>query len=293
MPAEPAAGVSPSAGSAGAQPSGAALSGDDPGDVARSAEKADAAPRHVLVLATLGAPERRLLRDRRARRGIAPEPPPTPVTTTRATVIDAQPVTVAEAKRWMAGAGIDEARAALATVARAVRAYRLASGDAGAHMPALRNALVVRAGYGAGEQVADGRWTAARELATAAQQKRRRSVINPYERIAALIGGRSTALACEELALRARADLDHGQLREAALQLVAALDAALSELRGAHGLTPGRLERLADERASAASLAQSALDGRPLGDDAAATLERGLAALGAALREWERAADRG
>lgn len=252
-----------------------------------------AAPSHVLVLTTLGAPERRLLRRRRRRR-VASEPAPTPVTTTRATVIDAVPVAAADADRWMAAVGTAEVRAALAAVARAVRAHRVVSGDAGAHPPGLGDALVVRAGYGAGEQVVDGRWAAARELALVLERRRRRGVdMRPHERLAALLGGRAQALACEELALRARTDLDHGQLREAALQLRAALDAALSELRGARGLTPGRLDRLADERASTASLAQSALDGRPLSDDATATLHRGLAALDAALRDWERAAERG
>ena len=44
--------------------------------------------------------------------------------------------------------------------------------------------------------------------------------------------GRDVALACEVLALRARVDLDQGRGREAALQLRAALDAALAELEG-------------------------------------------------------------
>ncbi|MGN6189943.1 MAG: hypothetical protein ACTHOE_13705, partial [Conexibacter sp.] len=170
-------------------------------------ERADMPPSHVLVLTTLGAPERRRLRARRGRVA-APEPPPTPVPTARATVVDAEAVGVAEAERWLAGAGSDEAQAALALVARAVRAHRLASGDAGVREPTLAQALVVRAGYGAGEQVADGRWSAARELPPPRAARRDRAAgLRPQERLAALLGGHAQALTCEELTLRARQDL--------------------------------------------------------------------------------------
>ena len=75
-------------------------------------------------------------------------------------------------------------------------------------------------GYGAGEQVAEGRWTRAVELPAPPAAERRRAPaapLRPQERLAALLGGRDAALACELLALRARADLDAGRLREAAL----------------------------------------------------------------------------
>ena len=54
----------------------------------------------------------------------------------------------------------------------------------------------------------------------------------PEERFAALLGGREQALACEELVLRARADLDAGREREAALEARVALEALLAELPG-------------------------------------------------------------
>ena len=54
--------------------------------------------------------------------------------------------------------------------------------------------------------------------------RRRRSA--PQARLAARSGAREPALACEELALRARLDLDQERPREAALQLLVALDAA-------------------------------------------------------------------
>lgn len=216
---------------------------------------------HVLVLATLGAPERWRLRERRGR-AAAPEPPPTPVTTTRATVVDAEPTSRADAERWVTAAGEAEAAAALAVVARAVCAHRIAAGDPGLRDPSLRQALVVRVGCGAGEQVADGRWSAARELPPPQTGRRRRSAgLRPQERMAALLGGREQALACEELTLRARADLDAGRLREAALQLRVALETALVELPAAADASadmPARVGELLEHGAAVAALAGDA-----------------------------------
>jgi hypothetical protein len=244
-------------------------------------------PSHVLVLATLGAPERRRLRERGARQ-VAPEPSPAPVTTARATVIDAAPVPLAEAARWLAAAGPEDAERALVQVARAVRAQRLASGDPAVHEPALAQALAVRAGHGAGEQVADGRWSDARELPRAARggRRRRSAGLQPQERLAALLGGRVRPLACEELTLRARHDLDGGHLREAALQLRTALDAALAELPTAPDAPADmatRVAELRERRATIAALADDALGGvLPL--TASETLGTALQRLEAALR---------
>ncbi|HZV74233.1 MAG TPA: hypothetical protein VFF79_11010 [Conexibacter sp.] len=243
-------------------------------------------PSHVLVLATLGAPERRRLRDRRTRPA-APEPPPSPVTTARATVVDAEPMAVDAAERWLAAAGPEDADRALAQVARAVRSHRLASGDPAVHEPTLAQALVVRAGHGAGEQVAEGRWSAARELPPARPQRRRRVAgLWPQERLAALLGGHEMPLACEELTLRARHDLDHGHLREAALQLRAALDAALRELPAEAASSPDMTARVAelDERRAAVEALADAAIGGDLPTDAQETLASTLQRVEAALR---------
>lgn len=249
---------------------------------------ADAPPSHVLVLATLGAPERRRLRDRRrAGARVGREPSPAPVTTARATVVDAAPVPATEAERWLAGAGLPAAEEALAVVTRAVRAHRLASADPAAHEPGLSQALVVRAGYGDGEEVAEGRWSAARELPPPREPRRRRTTgLRPQERVAALLGGRSHALACEELTLRARHDLDRGRPREAALQLRVALDAALAELPAAADGSADvrrRVQELRERRAAVAALADDAIGG-VVAPDAAETLAATLERLEAALR---------
>lgn len=242
---------------------------------------------HVIVVATLGAPERRRLRARRGRGEVAPEPAPTPVPTSRVTIVDARPTDDAAAAGWLSGAGEDVAREALAQLGRLVRAHRVAAEDPGAPLPRLGQALVARAGFGAGEEVADGRWSEARELPLPGQERRprRNAALRPQERLAALLGGRSRQLACEELTLRARHDLDHGQLREAALELRSAYDAALVELAATPqaGAIAQRLDQLRELHGSVDGLADAAIGG-VLGPQAAETLEQALGRLEAALR---------
>jgi hypothetical protein len=222
--------------------------------------EADSDASHVLVLTTLGAPERRRLRSRKAREA-APEPDPTPVTTTRATVIDAVPLVDEEAAKTRATQGDDDQLAAHAVgiLNAALQAHRVASADPYVREVHRDQALVVRVGYGAGEDVADGRWIEAREVPPP-KRKGRRAALSPQERLAALLGGRETALACEELALRARADLDAGRHREAAIQLRAALDAALAEL-GDQSSIANRVADLREREATAAAAAHAALAG--------------------------------
>lgn len=241
------------------------------------------APRGVLVLLTLGAPERRALGRRRSRE--APdEPVPAPVVTARATVIRAEPLDGAEAgERHTKSAGEPEAQAALRELSTAVAAHRLAATDPHVVEPALEQALVIRVGYGSGEEVAEGQYTLARELPALRRRRRKRAdVLRPQERFAALLGGREQPLVCEELTLRARVDLDAGRLREAALQLRIALDAALAEFPG--DLRGDRAdERFAELQAlqeQAMQAAQAALTAQPSDPEAInAPLQRLEAAL--------------
>ncbi len=244
-------------------------------------------PSHVLVLATLGAPQRRLLRRRRARR-VAPEPPATPVSVTRVTIVDTQALDgEVEARRWLESADhaalADEA---IARLNRVLHAHRIATADPGPRDVTRREALVARIGFGAGEEVAEGRHTAALALPPVDPGRGRRlASLRPQERLAALLGGRDAALACEELALRARADMRAGRSREAALTLRVALEAALSELApwSDHGDLAERLTELRADREAVAAAANRALDG---GLDPAeeASVDRVLGRLEAALR---------
>ena len=92
-----------------------------------------------------------------------------------------------------------------------------------------------------------------------------------------MLGGRERIDACETLLLRARADLDAGRDREAALQLRVGLEALLAELPGAVS-DPGHDEDMAtlhERRGEAGEAANAALRGEL---DAASRAERGRAA---------------
>jgi hypothetical protein len=216
----------------------------------------------ILVLATLGAPERRRLRGRRGRMVADPEPAAVP--TTRATVVRPEPFAggAEEGDRWLAelrgdrdaaDAALD---AALAVVNRAIQAHRVAAADAFATPVSAERALVARIGHGDGGAVADGRATRSWELPAPGHRRRRRSMEAPEERFAAILGGRREALACEELVLRACTDLRAGRVREAALEARIALEALLAEL-------PATDDSLADARAVVADAANAALRGAP------------------------------
>jgi hypothetical protein len=247
-----------------------------------------AVPEHVLILATLGAPERRLVRGRRGRR-VGPDPAPTPVTTTRATLVRASPLgDRAAGARWLAAARSDSDAPvddALAALNRVLHAQRVATAEPSVRELGRGQAIAVRIGIGEGEQVADGRWTSAFELPGARARRRRDAALRSQERLAALLGGRDVALACEELALRARQDLDAGRRREGALQLHAALTAALAELEPwtARGDLTARAAELRSLAPAVAQAAEAALQGG-IDDATAANVERALGRLEAALR---------
>jgi hypothetical protein len=78
-----------------------------------------------------------------------------------------------------------------------------------------------------------------------------------------VLSGRDAVLACEELTLRARADLDAERFREAALQLRIALETALAELEPwrERPHLPARLDELAARREEVGAVANAALQG--------------------------------
>jgi hypothetical protein len=217
----------------------------------------------VVVLKTIGSPRRSRLRRRSGR--AQPGGDPAPVPTARATVIGLERLASDdEAARWLdALAGDERALAAHADDAARelnalLRSYRAAAADPYVRDVAPGGATAVRIGYGRGEEVADGRFTDARELPPPSPRsaiRKRAEALMPDERLAALLGRRDELLTCEELVLRARADLDAGRPREAALQARVALEAALAELPGAEGLAAARED--------VARAANAALEGDP------------------------------
>jgi hypothetical protein len=238
---------------------------------------------HVLVVATLGAPERRWLRGRRPK---AASPAPAPVTTSRVTLVNAQPFADrAVAERWLRDAGEADADAAVAVLNRVLHMHRAAMADPSVRELRREQAVVVRVGVGGGEQVAEGRWHQALELPAPRRTVRRTAALRPQERLAALLGGRDAALACEELALRARQDVDAGRRREAALQLDATLTAALAELEpwAPRADIAERLRELRALHEGVQAAARAALEGG-VDDDADAAVRHALERLEAALR---------
>jgi hypothetical protein len=239
---------------------------------------------HVVVVGGLAAPRRRPLTARRRR---VDTPPEGAVDVTRATVIDAAPLqSSAEADAWLTAAlaGEEAVTAALGVLTRAVAARRVAAADPWLPDPDPDRALATRVGYGAGEAVADGDWEVAREL-EAGRRGRVRRALDPQERVAALLSGRDAALACEELVLRARGDLDRGRGREAALQLEVALRTGLVELESwrEHRDMASRLAELERLGPSVSGAAEAALRGG-LGVAETAAVGEALARLEAALR---------
>ena len=184
-------------------------------------------------------------------------------------------------------AGTEEAQAALrgrrASGARAPRCERRPRGARALARAGARRARRLRHRRRGGARPLE---RGARAAPVRATRSRRAAGLRPQERMAALLGGHARALACEELALRARQDLDAGQLREAALQLRAALAAALVELpadRDASADMPTRVTELQERAPAVATLAEAALTG-PLPAGAAETLGAALQRLEAALR---------
>lgn len=233
----------------------------------------DAEPERVLVVSVAGAPapsRRRLSRAKPKRTEAAAEPATVPLTTL--TVITVASLGDAgAADRWLGELRADhellaaELRAAMRLVNRAIHVHRAAVLDPNLADVDAAGALAARAGYGDGQELSEGRYSAALEIPPASRG-RRAQVLRPQERLAAVLSGRESVAACELLVLRARADLDTGREREAALQVRVGLEALLAEREALRA--PGQEEDLAAleaRRSVTGEAANEALSG-PLGD---------------------------
>jgi hypothetical protein len=218
----------------------------------------------VLVLKTLGAAPRHRLRGRRPKRAEPGDLDAEPVPVTRATAIAAQGFeSESEAAGWLERCRTDEelreatVERALLVVNRAVHAHRIAAAEPHTQDVARTQALAVRVGYGSGEEVADGRWSACYELPPP-RAGQRRQLLGSQEELARIVGGRNPARASEDMALRARLDLNQQRTAQAALQLDAAL-AALAIEQEAEQSSDARVTQLLDGRANIRALAETAL----------------------------------
>jgi hypothetical protein len=193
-------------------PEGRYLSRDDEGD-------------RVLVVQAFGAPRPTSRLARRTK----------PVDPDEAELIPLTRVTVAfpdrfskknEAESWLdETAGSAEARGAVVRSAtllvnRALNALRAGARDPLVQDVGATRALAIRIGFGDGDQLADGRWEEARELAR--PRSGRLDDIDPQERVAAVLSGRESVHPAETLLERARLDIQQQRFAEARLGLRAA-----------------------------------------------------------------------
>jgi len=202
----------------------------------------------------LHAPRRRRLRGRRPARVEPDAAAPGPVAMTRATVIAAEPFAdAAAAAEWLRGceAGGDRVAAeieeALELVNVAVSAHRIAAQDPYVRDLVTSDAQHVRLGYGTGDEVVEGRWQDALVIPPErARRGPRRRMLSPHEEMAGMLSGRRPGgQPSEELLLRARLDLDHGRVVEAALIVRAVVEALAAEGHAAEGPAAERLAQAA------------------------------------------------
>jgi hypothetical protein len=244
---------------------------------------------------TILAPPRPSRRRRRPRDSDAASPPPE-LPLSRATAIRAfEPYdSPEEAAAWLARATVNETEidAAVDTGAallnEALHAQAVAAADPHVATLSPERAVAVRLGYGSGEEIADGAFSEAREVdvsATGSPRRRRQEELRPQERVAAVLRGRESFAACEPLLLRARADLDAGRRREAALQLEIGVEAMLAELAGALDDDGHRkdIATLEERKEAVEAAAGRALEG-DLGDEAEAAVREALEVAERVLR---------
>jgi hypothetical protein len=243
-------------------------------------------PEHVVVLSTVGAARKSRLGKRSRTRPTDAEA--AAVAVARATVVD--PVSLSsegQAKAWLGELDPDrEAVAASSVLNRMLFAHRIAGAAPHLHEVSPTQALVLRAGYGEGEQVADGLWVQARELVLSQKRAgRRATALRPHERLALLLSGRDRPLQCEELVLRARLDFDAERLALAAIELERAYAAALIELPSEQrGDLHARIQELASLTPAVEEAATAALGAAGQEEIDTDAVRKGLERLEAALR---------
>jgi hypothetical protein len=151
---------------------------------------------------------------------------------TRVTVTGEKLEDTAKGSAWLkrmmgsGGEGAEEVRVATRIVNRALGALRAGARDPLVQDIGASRALAVRLGHGTGDELADGRWTEARELAR--PRRGRLDDVDPQSRVAAVLAGRDQVHPAETLMLRARLDAQQGRRAEARYGLRAAR-AALQE----------------------------------------------------------------
>lgn len=237
----------------------------------------------VLALRILGAP-RAASRLRRGRPvALESEPDATPLPLSRVTLVKATAFDdESAAADWLERvSGDDELTSGLTaetcrTLNRAIHAHRVSAPDAYAADVHASAAVAVRFGYGTGDEVAEGRWSAAFELPEAKRRGLRSALIDgagAQQRIAAVLGGRDAVGPAEALLLGAELAASETRRAEAAITAAAAAQ-ALAASPGASGEAAGSV-------ATTSALRKAALSGAEIPDQ---ELRDALRALRRAVR---------
>lgn len=202
----------------------------------------------VIVLSTVRASPAGTRTRRRARVEQPSETGSATVPIARATIVAAQPLPDHDsAQAWIDRIDVErEVELAFAALNKLLQAQRIATADPYLHEVSPSQAIALRAGFGVGAQVAEGRGSHARPLSLPRQRPRwrgrRAAILRSQERLASLLAAERGPLLCEEFALRARLDLDHNRLAHAAGELERALTLACAELKAEPG--PGMPQRI-------------------------------------------------
>jgi hypothetical protein len=193
----------------------------------------DGEDERVLVVQELGS---RRAAKRGGRRPKAVEPGEAePVPVTRATVTGERLTDAAAGSAWVKSVlasperGRAEVRRATRIVNKALSALRAGARDPLVTEVGASRALAVRIGHGTGQELAEGRWSEAKEVQR--PRRGRLSDVEPQSRVAAVLAGRDEVHPAETLMLRARLDAELGRAAEARYGLRAAR-AALEESPG-------------------------------------------------------------
>jgi hypothetical protein len=147
-----------------------------------------------------------------------------------------------EASDWVASAAAEGPIAdllddALATLERALAAEAAATGRPYVEAIGPDDVIGAKVGYGDGDRVSEGLYLEALEIdargGTAGERRERMERNRPVARIAAILGDRETAAACEFLIPRVRSDLDCGRVMSAALVIEVAVRSTIVEMDSA------------------------------------------------------------
>jgi hypothetical protein len=165
---------------------------------------------------------------RRGRRRARPVEPgePEEVPVTRVTVTGASFEDAAGGSAWLKDAirnrerAARELRDATRIVNRALNALRAEARDPLVQEIGATKALAIRLGHGTGDQLAEGRWTEASQLAP--PRRGRLDDVEPQSRVAAVLAGKDEVHPAETLMQRARLDAQQGRDTEARYGLRAA-----------------------------------------------------------------------